>query len=377
LNRIRKGRLIERLNRFVILCSLGKETVRAYLPNPGRLWELLLPGRPVYLAKNPEKKKTGYTAVATERDGRPVLLHTHRANDIVEKLLTERRIPGLEQARIIRREATFGHSRFDFLLEKNGSPFVLEVKSCTLFGNRIAMFPDAVTARGRRHLEELGELAAKGTPGGVVFLVHSPRVRYFLPDYHTDFDFTRAFLNLRDRIFIRAISVEWKKGLTLGPRVQELEIPWKLLEREARDGGSYLLLMRLENDRRLDVGSLGRLSFRRGFYVYAGSAQTNLRKRIERHLREKKTIHWHIDYLRAFAEGVTAVPIRTSDDLEHDLAEALGKISDWFIPGFGSSDCACASHLFGMAVNPLKSPAFIDLLLHFRINRLEQLLTEL
>jgi DNA-binding sugar fermentation-stimulating protein len=68
-----------------------------------------------------------------------------------------------------------GHSRFDFLLERNGRPFYLEVKSCTLVGRSIAMFPDAVTARGRRHLEELADMGRRGTPCGVLFLIHWPR----------------------------------------------------------------------------------------------------------------------------------------------------------------------------------------------------------
>lgn len=370
----RKGRFLERLNRFVILCSLGRRTVRAYLPNPGRLWELLLPGRTVYLSKSPGGKSTEWTAAAVERDGIPVLLHTHRANDIVEVLLREGRLPGFETARVIRREAPFGHSRFDFLLEKEGRPFMLEVKSCTLFGRRIAMFPDAATARGRRHLEELAVLAKGGTACGVVFLVHSPRMDYFLPDYHTDFDFARTFLDLRDRIRLEAIAVEWNSDLIMGPRVRKLEIPWDLLRREARDGGSYLLILTLGKDRTLRVGSLGRLSFRKGFYIYVGSAKTKLQKRIERHLRVKKTFHWHIDYLTSRADGLRAVPIRSADDLEHDLAASLMTLSDGSVPRFGSSDCACGTHLFRMATNPLQSPAFIDLLLRFRIDRLEDLL---
>jgi len=374
---LRKGHFLERLNRFVILCSLGRRTVRAYLPNPGRLWELLLPGRTVYLERNPGGSSTAWTAVAVERDGNPVLLHTHRANDIVEGLLREGRVPGLETAGIVRREAAFGRSRFDFLLEKEGRPFILEVKSCTLFGTSIAMFPDAVTARGRRHLEELAELSDRGTACGVVFLVHSPRVRFFLPDYHTDFEFARTFLKLRDRIFLRAIAVEWTGELRLGPRVRELDIPWDLLRREARDGGSYLLILTLEKDLTLTVGSLGGLSFRKGFYVYAGSAKMNLQKRIERHRRRKKTFHWHIDYLTACADSVTPVPIRSSENLEHDLAASLKRISDGSVRGFGCSDCRCGTHLFRMATNPLHSPSFIDLLLRFRIDRLEGLLGEM
>ncbi len=365
---------MERLNRFVILCSLDGRTVRAYLPNPGRLWELLLPGRTVYLSKNPDGKSTDWTAMAAERDGRPVLLHTHLSNPIVGRLIEERRIPGLEDAKILRPEVTCGHSRFDFLLEKEGKPFLLEVKSCTLFGKKIAMFPDAVTARGRRHLDELGALAGQGAACGVVFLVHSPRVTHFLPDYHTDIEFARTFLRLRNRIFIRAVAVEWTRDLILGPRVRDLEIPWEVLAEEAQDRGSYLVTLHLAQDRMLEVGGLGRLSFRRGFYIYAGSAKANLKKRIDRHRRKKKAFHWHIDYLAAVADKITALPIRTGADLEHDLAAALGRLSDWTVPGFGSSDCTCPTHLFALETNPLYTPAFIDLLLRFRIDRLEGLL---
>lgn len=362
---------MERLNRFVVLCSLDGRTVRAYLPNPGRLWELLLPGRTVYLSKNPEGKSTDWTAVAVERDGRPVLLHTHLSNAIVGGLLDEHRIPGLEDATILRPEVACGRSRFDFLLEREGKPFLLEVKSCTLFGNKIALFPDAVTARGRRHLEELGALAGQGAACGVVFLVHSARVTHFLPDYHTDLAFARTFLRLRNRILIKAVAVEWNNDLTLGPRVRDLEIPWEVLAGEAQDRGSYLVVLHLAQDRRLDVGALGRLFFRRGFYIYAGSAKANLQKRIDRHRRKTKAFHWHIDYLAAVADQITGLPIRTGADLEHELAAALGRMADRAVPGFGSSDCNCPSHLFALETDPLHTPAFIDLLLRFRIDRLE------
>ncbi len=371
-----KGRFVKRLNRFVILCLIGSKQVRAHLPNPGRLRELLLPGRTVYLAENRGGKSTDFTAVAVEREEAPVLLHTHLTNAVVGRLIEEGRLPGFEGARIVRTEAAFGRSRFDFLLERDGRPFVLEVKSCTLFGNSIAMFPDAVTVRGRRHIEELAALAVRGTAGGVVFLVHTPRVRYFLPDYHTDLTFARTFLNVKDKLLVRAFSVGWKRDLTLCSDVRELEIPWRLLDRELSDRGVYILVLHITEGRVLDVGGLGQVRFPQGFYLYAGSAKRNLRKRIERHLRRRKTLHWHIDYLRACADATEAIPIRSGDDLEHELATALGGIADWAIPSFGSSDCDCPTHLFGMKTNPIISPAFIDLLQHFRIDRLERMIAE-
>jgi len=124
----------------------------------------------------------------------------------------------------------------------------------------------------------------------------------------------------------------------------------------------------------VDVGGLGKVLFRKGYYVYAGSARLNLTKRIERHLRRRKQFHWHIDYLRDRAESCRALPVRSSQDLEHDLARTLGNLADWTIPRFGSSDCTCPTHLFGFRENPIHDPQFVGMLLHFRIGLLEAML---
>jgi len=370
---ILRARYIRRPNRFIARCDLDGTTVEAYLPNPGRLWELLLPGRILYLVENPPDppRRTPYTALAVEREGRPVLLHTHLANDVAARLLAAGRLPGFERASVIRREVAAGQSRYDFLLDRDGREFFLEVKSCTLFDGRIAMFPDAVTARGRRHLEQLARHARRGTPGGVVFLVHSPQVDAFLPDYHTDLAFSQTLLAVKDDILVKAVSVTWNPDLSLGARVREVGIPWQLVEREAKDEGAYLLVLEMPQGGHIDVGGLGRIAFPKGFYVYAGSARANLTSRVERHLRPRKRHHWHIDYLRAGAASCTALPVRASEDLEHGLAAALGRAADWGIPRFGSSDCRCPTHLFGFRENPLEDARFIDQLLRFRIRRLE------
>ncbi|CUH96790.1 hypothetical protein P22_2901 [Propionispora sp. 2/2-37] len=111
--------------------------------------------------------------------------------------------------------------------------------------------------------------------------------------------------------------------------------------------------------------------FKKGYYLYVGSAKSNLSKRLERHQRKRKRFHWHIDYLRACCEYHGAIAIRTTADLEHELAGAIGAIADWEIPGFGCSDCLCTSHLFGMQEDPLHLPRFIKLLQYFRMDRLE------
>ena len=369
---LRKASFLHRPNRFVIVCDLDGEIVTAHLPNPGRLWELLLPGRTVFLMPNDaaSMRSTHYTAVAVERDGFPILLHTHMANSVVQCLLKQGLLPGLEDAVIIRREATFGRSRFDFLLERKNSQIILEVKSCTLFGKALAMFPDAVTDRGRKHLLELAELARRGYACAVVFVVSAPRAQYFIPDYHTDADFARTVRDVRESVQIQAVGIEWHEDLTLSKTIRPIPLLWPLLEKENRDRGCYILILRLDEDRTLNVGGLGRIFFPKGHYLYVGSAKKNLEARMERHKRRRKTFFWHIDYLRDAASACQALPVRTQDDLEHELARRLAPLADWIIPGFGASDSPCESHLFAMKNNPVHHPAFIDLLQYFRMDRL-------
>ncbi len=360
-----------RLHRFAVECDLDGRVVTAHLPNPGRLWELLLPGRTVLLAPaDTPGRALAWTAVAVVRDGAVILLHTTLANRVVEFLIGAGRIPGLEGASVTRREAAVGDSRLDFILQRGEEEILLEVKSCTLFGEDLAMFPDAVTARGRRHLLNLAEQVRPGRRCGVVWLVQWPRARRFLPDYHTDPAFAETFLEMKDRIFYLPVAVSWTEDLRLEDNVRVLPVPWDLLRREDRDRGAYLLLCRLDAARSVEVGSLGRIDFPPGTWCYVGSARKDLSRRVARHLRQRKTMHWHIDYLRAAADACTALLIRTADDLEHELARSLSAIADFSVPRFGSSDCSCKSHLFGWRDTPLRTPAFIALLQHFRMDRL-------
>jgi sugar fermentation stimulation protein A len=354
----------------------GKQ-VRAYLPNPGRLMELLLPGTTLYLAPGRRHRdaKTGHTVVAVEREGIPIMLHTHLSNNVVRHLIERERIKGLEGARIIRPEFSLGNSRFDLLLERNGEKVLVEVKSCTLFGSRIAMFPDAVTERGRRHLRELAEWSGKGYRACVVFLVQWPRADYFLPDYHTDIEFAKTFYEVRKDVSFIPVSVEWKHDLTLGRKLKLLRIPWDVIKREVRDHGSYIIVLRMPGRRNIRIGSRGTYRFEPGYYLYVGSAMNNLGSRLERHKRKRKKLFWHIDYLRECADVVAALPVRSSERLECELARSLAKISARSFQDFGSSDCSCASHLFMMRDDPLRNPQFIRMLISFRIDRLNAYLT--
>ena len=109
--------------------------------------------------------------------------------------------------------------------------------------------------------------------------------------------------------------------------------------------GSYILL--IQNDRLQDikVGKLDSIKFKPGYYVYVGSALTNLEKRVRRHQSMKKKLFWHIDYLLEKTEIVNVFQMENPMRLECSLAEKLsGQLQSF--PKFGCSDCRCKSHLF-------------------------------
>jgi sugar fermentation stimulation protein A len=275
----------------------------------------------------------------------------------------------MEKARIVKSEIQLGRSRFDFLLKERSKDILLEVKSCTLIGDKVAMFPDAVTARGTRHLNELAKISEAGKRTIVLFIVHWPFAKVFMPDYHTDLSFSKTLLQVRDRVEVIPVSVGWEKDLSLSPNIRILNIPWEAIEKEAKDRGSYLLILNLKRNQKIKVGKLGQVRFRKGFYIYVGSAMANLSRRMERHKRLRKKHHWHIDELRAISEFHSILAIRSSDRLECEIAEALSRVTGWSIFGFGSTDCSCESHLFGMSEDPLHSENFLKLLQYFRMDR--------
>jgi len=366
-----RARFLKRPNRFLIQCKWKGRILSAFLPNPGRLRELLFPGRIIHLVREEEPldRKTLYTAVAVDREGQPIMLHTHRTNEVARTLLQERKIPGLENARIVRSEIRVGRSRFDFLLKQGNQDILLEVKSCTLVGERVAMFPDAVTERGARHLKELAKISEKGVRAVFLFIVHWPFAKIFMPDFHADLNFSQTLLRVRDRVEVIPVSVHWEQDLSLSPDVKVLKVPWDAIEKEAKDRGSYLLILNLKRDRKIDVGKLGRVHFRKGFYIYVGSAMANLSKRMERHRHLRKRHHWHIDELRAVAEFHSVLAIRSSQRLECEVAKGMSEIAEWSVPRFGSTDCSCDTHLFGTSGIPIQSEDFQKLLQYFRMDR--------
>jgi sugar fermentation stimulation protein A len=196
-----EGRLIGRDNRFRVTVELDGREVPAHLPNSGRLGELLVAGRRVLLVeRRGTQRKTGYDLSLVEMDGRWVSIDAHLPNELVEEALRAGRLAPLTGYSTLRREVPFGRSRLDCLLEApDRPPCLAEVKSITLIIDGLGCFPDAVTARGRRHLEELGSAIAAGYRAVVLFVVQRDDAEGMRPHDESDPDFGRALREAAQR----------------------------------------------------------------------------------------------------------------------------------------------------------------------------------
>ncbi|MCH8011158.1 MAG: DNA/RNA nuclease SfsA [Candidatus Marinimicrobia bacterium] len=226
---------VDRPNRFLTIVKIDGIKVKSHLPDPGRLEELLLPGatlkvRPV----SPQgpldngqmvKRKTEWTTVMVKTSNQWVSIDTTLPNRFVKWLLEKSDLPFLTDFHIVKQEVTVGHHRFDFLLDGANGLFYLEVKSVTLVDNGVAMFPDAVTVRGKRHLEALAEMSNEGKDTGVLFVCQRPDVVEFRPQWNRDPKFSKALINAEAAgVKIRVISANVSPTKILF----EKEIPYKL-----------------------------------------------------------------------------------------------------------------------------------------------------
>lgn len=188
---LREARFRERRNRFLAVVEMDGDAVLCHLPNPGRLRELLRPGARVYLTRREGSgRKTAYDLVAVEGEVL-VSIDSRLPNVAVRELLQEGRLWEFSGYREVSSEIAVGEGRLDFLL-RNGQDCYLEVKSCTLVVEGVALFPDAPTERGTRHLKELSQLAAGGQRSAVMFVVQRPDATLFKPNDATDPKFGKA-----------------------------------------------------------------------------------------------------------------------------------------------------------------------------------------
>jgi len=347
---------VRKHNRFVGTVLLdGKETT-VLIPNTGRLAELLLPGRQVLLA--PYQGKHPYKLLYVIYRGNPVFIDSVGSNAVFGRLLAEKKVPGLEEYRLLRREVPFGRHRFDFLLESpRGKEIFCELKSCTLAWNGVAAFPDAPTERGRDHILTL----RKSGRGMVVFFILHRDVTIFVPDYHTHYEFYETVKECAGDVEMRACAAIYNENHDITGLS-----PVRMLLPEVPPTGSYLLVYHNPGAFCAAVGALGQREFPPGYYVYAGSGMANLYARIGHHRKKGGKKHWHIDYVKGPMRLVSDLPMAGIGNRECELAEDLAALGGKAVPGFGSSDCRCGSHFYFFQHDPRKRESFWDMVLERR-----------
>ncbi|KZX13093.1 DNA/RNA nuclease SfsA [Methanobrevibacter curvatus] len=223
-----KAKFKECPNRFIAKVEIdGKEEI-AHVPNTGRCKELLTPNTIVYLlpSDNPNRK-TKYSLHFVENRGYLVSIYSSQANEIVYEAIKAKKIKELNGYNNIKKEKTVGNSRIDLFLEdekKKHPDCYIEVKGVTLVKDKTAIFPDAPTERGKKHLEELIELKRQGFRAIVFFLIQHPLGNSFKPNWETDLNFSKMLqiaekegveilvyktINSLDKIEIDENSVEY------------------------------------------------------------------------------------------------------------------------------------------------------------------------
>lgn len=188
------GRFLARPNRFIAHVELDGQTQICHVKNTGRCRELLVPGARVYLEDfGPDtKRKTRYDLIAVEKGSLLINMDSQAPNKAVEEFL---RAGGLwESPTLVRPETKWGNSRFDFYLEQGERKAFLEVKGVTLEQEGLALFPDAPTQRGVKHLEELTAAAAAGFEAYVLFLIQMKGVHTFRPNWDLHPQFGQALV---------------------------------------------------------------------------------------------------------------------------------------------------------------------------------------
>ncbi len=183
---------IERPNRFIAICDINGEKVKAHVRNTGRCRELLINGVKVYLeVSSGAKRKTGYTLIAVEKGDRLINIDSLAPNKVVlEALKTEKlQLPNLGKLTIIKPEKQFNDSRLDFYLETGNKKVFVEVKGVTLEKDNVALFPDAPTERGVKHIKELVNAVLEGYEAYIVFIVQMKGVSSFSPNIITHPEF--------------------------------------------------------------------------------------------------------------------------------------------------------------------------------------------
>ncbi len=194
--RITKAGFIERKNRFVAICDVAGSEVEVHVPNTGRCREILVPGATVYLQKAEEGalRSTEWTLITAEKHGTLFNLDSHAPNKILREALLDNApvLSEIGQIAEVKPEVGFGESRLDFCISGTKGQAYVEVKGVTLEREGVALFPDAPTQRGVKHLKTLMNAVDNGYKAAVVFVLQFSGAQKFTPNRKMHEEFAKV-----------------------------------------------------------------------------------------------------------------------------------------------------------------------------------------
>ncbi len=202
------GIFISRPNRFTAVVSVGGQEQTVHVRNTGRCRELLVPGARVILEHHSDYRETGrkteYSLVAVYKGEMLINLDSQAPNRAAEEWLRRyaEEWPDYD-IHDIRREVVYGNSRFDLAFATSKRSAFMEVKGVTLERDGVAMFPDAPTERGVRHLLGLAEAAGQGYLAYILFVIQMKGVNCFVPNRETH----ERFARLLREVHLRGVHV--------------------------------------------------------------------------------------------------------------------------------------------------------------------------
>ena len=191
---LQPARFIRRLHRFGVEIEVAGQRHVAHMPNPGRMRELLVPDARVFVLYAPAPhRKTAFSLLAVEYRGMIVSLDSMLPNRFVPSLVGTPQFPPLENCAVSGHEITYLDSRLDLACTCGEQQVLIEIKSCTLVQDGHAMFPDAPSIRGARHMRTLAAAVSEGYRALSIIVVQRPDATCFSPNSRTDPDFDAAY----------------------------------------------------------------------------------------------------------------------------------------------------------------------------------------
>lgn len=193
-----KGTFLKRPNRFIAHIEINGQIEVCHVKNTGRLGELLLPGVPVLVepSDNPARK-TKYSLICVKKQNQWVNIDSQVVNQIAAEWILEGKF--LSGVTALKREKTYGNSRFDLYVEVGEEKWYIEVKGVTLEKEETAMFPDAPTQRGVKHLNELIKCHEEGYRTAVIFVIQMKGVREFAPNKERHPEFAKTLRTAKEK----------------------------------------------------------------------------------------------------------------------------------------------------------------------------------